>query len=83
MELKILFTKKAFKNYQKIPQRYKLLIDRELEKLKKKEKADIKPVKGQKNIYRLRVGNYRVLYEIIIPDLIIVNIDVRGNIYKN
>ncbi len=46
MELKILFTKKAFKNYQKIPQRYKLLIDRELDKLKKKEKADIKPVKG-------------------------------------
>jgi mRNA interferase RelE/StbE len=83
MELKILFTKKAFKNYKKIPRRYKLLIDRELEKLEKNEKADIKPVKGQKNIYRLRVGNYRVLYEIINPDLIIVNIDVRGNIYKN
>lgn len=83
MELKILFTKTAFKNYNRIPLRYKLLIDRELDKLKKNEKTDIKSVKGQKNIYRLRVGNYRVLYEIIKPDLIIVNIDVRGNIYKN
>ena len=83
MELKILFTKTAFKNYKKIPLRYKILIDRELDKLKKNEKTDIKSVKGQKNIYRLRVGNYRVLYEIIKPDLIIVNIDVRGNIYKN
>lgn len=82
MEVKILFTKKADKNYKKIPQRYKNLIDRELEKLKNNEKRDIKPVKGQDNIYRLRVGKYRILYEYINPDIIIINIDVRGNIYN-
>lgn len=46
--------------------------------------GDIKPIKGTNDIYRLRVGDYRVLYTIDNRRLIICVIDVgnRGEIYN-
>lgn len=46
---------------------------------------DIKAMKGIKNYYRLRIGNYRVIFETINEKLIIyvIKIDNRGDIYKN
>ena len=45
--------------------------------------ADIKKLKGF-DLYRLRVGNYRILYCIdeTIKIITITNIDNRGDIYK-
>jgi mRNA interferase RelE/StbE len=46
--------------------------------------GDIKPMKGYKGLYRLRVGTYRILFEIDHMERIvyILAIDSRGNIYK-
>lgn len=45
---------------------------------------DIQPLQGHKNHYRLRVGKYRILYEIIESCILIYayDIDSRGDIYK-
>nr|WP_198032059.1 type II toxin-antitoxin system RelE/ParE family toxin [Paenibacillus sp. J14] len=46
---------------------------------------NIKKMKGKEgNYYRLRVGNYRIVYEIINNELIIyvVRLGPRGDIYK-
>lgn len=49
------------------------------------EGTDIKKLQGHSELYRLRVGNFRVIYtikeELRIID--IENIDNRGDIYKN
>lgn len=48
------------------------------------DNGDIKPMSGHENLYRLRVGTFRVLYTII-GDLLIVrvlNIGNRGDVYK-
>lgn len=47
--------------------------------------GDIKPIKGFKGIYRLRVGNYRVIYRIKNDELIIIVLKIgnRGDIYKD
>jgi mRNA interferase RelE/StbE len=47
-------------------------------------KGDIKKLKGMDEIYRLRVGDFRVLFEKNDQELIIIVIDVgnRGQIYK-
>lgn len=39
------------------------------------------PLKGQ---WKLRVGNYRVIYEILDHEIVvlIITIDVRGNVYE-
>ncbi|MFA5916767.1 MAG: hypothetical protein WC850_00850 [Candidatus Gracilibacteria bacterium] len=45
---------------------------------------DIKPLKGKNNHYRLRIGKYRFLYEIIENKILIYfyNADSRGDVYK-
>lgn len=48
------------------------------------EKGDIRKLKGRsvKNIYRLRVGRYRVIYIWEKDEIKILDIDTRGDVYK-
>ena len=48
------------------------------------DEGDIKPMAGFEDLYRLRVGNYRVLYTIENNRLIvrILQIGNRGDVYK-
>lgn len=43
--------------------------------------GDIKKLQG-KDGYRLRIGKYRVLFDIAVNKIIVYNIDSRGQIYK-
>jgi mRNA interferase RelE/StbE len=45
--------------------------------------GDIKRLKGQNGIYRLRVGDYRIIYSMDNKlTILIMNIGNRGNIYN-
>ena len=57
--------------------------------------GDIKPLSGEENQYRLRVGKFRVKYEFVTEEILkedgtrkrvkvlsIIDIDSRGDIYK-
>ena len=44
--------------------------------------GNIVPIVGKENTYRLRVGNFRVLYEKHSDKIRVTNIDSRGQIYK-
>ena len=79
---KIKFTKNATKDYIKLPHNYKALIDTILYKLSEGKNIDLKPVIGEKNIYRVRVGRYRILF--LKEDLLILitRIVSRGDAYK-
>ncbi len=46
-------------------------------------KGDIKAMQGQPpGTFRLRVGKYRIIYEVVSGALHILNIGSRGDIYK-
>jgi len=45
-------------------------------------KGDIKPLQGFKQRYRLRIGQYRVLYGKTEGEIQITDIGSRGDIYK-
>ncbi len=47
--------------------------------------GDIKLLKGYKTTYRLRVGEYRIIFEWIENEIIIdvTDADNRGDVYKN
>ena len=47
--------------------------------------GDIKLLKGYNTIYRLRVGEYRIIFEWIENEIIIdvMDADNRGDVYKN
>ena len=50
------------------------------------ENGDIKKMKGHKSLYRLRVGDYRVIYTVNKDGQYVIvtvsNVDSRGQIYK-
>ena len=46
-------------------------------------KGDIKVMQGQSvGTYRLRVGKYRIVYEVISDTLRVLDVGSRGDIYK-
>ena len=82
MQYKILFDKPAQKFIlkQPLPQRERLL--KAINKLP--DEGDRKMLKGYDGYFRLRVGDYRVIYTVENDILIvrILNIGNRGDIYK-
>jgi len=82
MIFKIIWDKKAIDELEKL----ELLISRRII-LKVKELAedpfskDIKKLKGETS-FRLRVGDYRVIFDIIRDAIIILKVGHRKNIYE-
>lgn len=58
---KVIYTKRAMKNIKALDSRVK---DRVREGIEKIPFGDIKKLQGYSNLYRLRVGDYRVIYEV-------------------
>jgi mRNA interferase RelE/StbE len=44
--------------------------------------GDLKKLKGSKNEYRLRVGNYRVLFELEGKRIVVYSVGPRKDIYQ-
>jgi len=61
--------------------------DRIIEKLKLLENGPFslpyKKVKGRENTYRIRIGDYRVIYSIHETEIRVLKIGPRKGIYKN
>ena len=73
----------AKKDLKKLPKHIALKILKEIEKLE--NYPNISNIKKLKNFYppfRLRIGNYRVLFDIEDDILIVVNIKHRKESYK-
>lgn len=82
MKYRIEIDKPALKFLQKQPQAQRERLLRAIQGLP--ELGDIKPLGGYENLYRLRVGSFRVLYTIIGNLLIVRVLDIgnRGDVYK-
>ncbi len=78
----IIIKKKAKKFIDKLPLNEKKRVVYAIEQLPNGE--DIKKIKGQDNLLRLRVGEYRIIYSIDNGKLIVYVVDAgnRGDIYK-
>ena len=81
---RIEFSKEAVKNYNKLEKGYQRKVDDILYCIKKRERIDIKPVEGEKDIYRLRVGKYRILIQVVKERkiILVIRIRTRGDVYK-
>ena len=47
-------------------------------------RLDIKPMEGEKGLWRLRIGSFRLIYEVVQERLLvyILTIRHRGDVYK-
>ena len=76
--VEIVYAKQAAKAISKISPPFKKNIKEAIEKL---PAGDVKKLKGQRNAYRLRVGDYRVLYDVS-DKIEITDVLPRGSAYK-
>lgn len=81
----VLINKSAKKTLDKIPANYQNNIAQHIEELSTDPhpQGSIK-MKGSNNTYRLRVGVYRIIYDVFDTELIIkvITIDHRKDVYK-
>lgn len=79
---KIEIEKPALKFIQKQPKPQRIRIIQAIQKL---PEGDIKKLQGNHDFYRLRVGDYRIIYRIEEDRLLItvVNVGNRGQIYRD
>jgi len=50
--------------------------------IEKIPKGDIKPLKGVKDVLRLRVGDWRILFSYLDGGVYVRKIEPRGDVYK-
>ena len=82
MKFQIKLLKPARKFIEKQPKSQQERILKAIAKLP--DNGDTKPLSGYTGVYRLRVGNYRIIYSVDQEILLIKieNAGVRGDIYK-
>ncbi len=85
MSFEIFISSKALKFIEKLTDKRKTLIYEKLDTLKDFPdlNMDIKKMKGMDNVYRIRIGKIRILFDLDKKDsaITIISIDFRGNIY--
>lgn len=81
IQYRIFIEKRAQKFIKKLPKQDKVRLLKAISEL---PKGDIKPMQGYDKYFRLRVGDYRVIYAQDNGNLVICIIDAgnRGDIYK-
>ena len=79
---KIEYSKNAIKFIEK---QSKIQRERIYKAIKRLPNGDVKKMKGYSELYKLRVGQYRIIYKHKENEIIILIMDVnnRGDIYKN
>jgi len=76
------FSREAAKQYKKLPKEYKSLVGVALSRLSEGLGLDLKPVEGEKDVYRIRVGKYRMLFTKSDRTVLVFKISPRGDVYK-
>lgn len=85
MKYEIALSRFALKNLSKIPRREQIRIRIRIDELSQEPRpADVKKIQGDENLYRIRAGNYRILYRIFDQkiEILILDVDHRKDIYK-
>ena len=85
MAYKILFTPRAFRDLEALPDRDRVTIAKRFDGLAQEPRpSGVKKLEGSDDVYRLRVGDYRVLYTIQdrVVTVSIVRVGHRRDIYR-
>ena len=78
--MKIVFSKRAVKALDRMDSTIKQRIGKGISGL---PKGDIKKLQGHTDLYRLRIGDWRIVYSYMDANTILIeNIDLRGQVYK-
>lgn len=80
--MKIIISPRAEKQLKKIPKTDQIAIARKIRLLSKSQVINEENLSGFKNVYRARIGNYRIVYKKTVKLIYIVLIAHRKDIYQ-
>ena len=83
--MKIEFGTKALKFLSKLKKDDKERVFKKIKELGENPfPTDVTKLKGEKDVYRIRVGDFRVLYKLILEDdvILVFRIDKRSRVYR-
>ena len=80
--LEVKFSKEASKQYKKLPKEYKTLVDIALYRLSENLELDLTPIEGERDVYRVRIGKYRVLLRKFDKTVLVFRVSTRRGAYK-
>ncbi|ATZ61702.2 MAG: type II toxin-antitoxin system RelE/ParE family toxin [Methanosarcinales archaeon Met12] len=81
----IIFTKQAADFVESLDKGYKNKIRGVFERLKENPFSyPYRKIRGEQDLYRIRIGRYRILYKVDQPEsrIIILKVDTRNRVYK-
>ena len=79
--MKLTFSKQATKYYQKAPAQLQAKFDKAFEDMLNGE-GDIAIMKGEPGFFRMRVGDFRIIFSVTPDTVVIEKIGPRGDVYK-
>ena len=82
MRYEIEFLPVALHQLHTMPKEARRLIGGKIEQLQNDLTGDVKKLRGFKHKYRLRAGNYRVLFELESACVVIYDVGDRKDIYE-
>jgi mRNA interferase RelE/StbE len=82
MRYEIEINNEAKAELRKLPETVRREIGYRLHLLQQEFSGDVKKLKGSKNEYRLRVGNHRLLFELVGKRIVIYTLGQRKDIYR-
>ncbi|TLZ49937.1 MAG: type II toxin-antitoxin system RelE/ParE family toxin, partial [Methanobacteriota archaeon] len=88
MTFRVTVSETAARQLRKLSQRHRSRIETGLSVLEEdpfrsRPKADIRAIEGtEPRKYRLRIGDYRVVYAVVVRDVRIIEVFVRGRGYR-
>jgi mRNA interferase RelE/StbE len=81
--MEVELTNKAIRQYERFNEPVLSRINDAIDKLElEPPEGDIKELKGRPGVYRVRIGDYRILYTIENSCIVIFKIASRGQVYK-
>ncbi|MBD2499948.1 type II toxin-antitoxin system RelE family toxin [Anabaena azotica] len=86
MSYKVEILKGALKQLKKLSPEVQERIQAKIDELATEPRPNgVKKLKGQENTYRIRVGDYRILYDIFDDILLVTVVDIghRSKVYKD
>jgi mRNA interferase RelE/StbE len=82
MKYEIEIKEEAKAELRKLPEAVQREIGHRLHLLQQEFSGDVKKLKSSRNEYRLRVGNYRVLFELVGKRIVVYTLGQRKDIYR-
>ena len=81
--MKVILSPQAEKQLRKFPKTIQILLAKKIRTLVKPQSIQGREkFKGYRNIYRIRIGNYRIVYKKTKKEVYIVVINHRKDVYK-